>query len=193
MKTGFRKKTSSADQGLAGARHDGESESPKTACGAGILLPAQRKSFAKQYIELLPPSGARGPQPPSFTHGSPGKAASRAGDCRGRPGEVTLQLSNVVNRFEGAFMAAFRFIAWVLVAIAIALLGADGVSSLETGEPVMRTTETILGLVGLSGATIVENAPGGVSQALGTIMSLPLWAVIGLIGVVLTLVFRPID
>ena len=90
-------------------------------------------------------------------------------------------------------MAAFRFIAWVLVAVAIALLGADGVSSLETGAPVMRTTETILELIGLNGATIVENAPGGVSQALGTIMSLPLWAVIGLIGVVLTLVFRPID
>lgn len=90
-------------------------------------------------------------------------------------------------------MAAFRFIAWVLVAVAIALLGADGVSSLETGAPVMRTTETILELIGLNGAMIVENAPGGVSQALGTIMSLPLWAVIGLIGVVLTLVFRPID
>ena len=90
-------------------------------------------------------------------------------------------------------MAAFRFIAWVLVAVAIALLGADGVSSLETGAPVMRTTETILELIGLNGAMIVENAPGGLSQALGTIMSLPLWAVIGLIGVVLTLVFRPID
>lgn len=90
-------------------------------------------------------------------------------------------------------MAAFRFIAWVLVAIAIALLGADGVSSLETGEPVMRTTETILTLIGVNGASVIENSPGGVSQVLGTIMSLPLWAVIGLIGVVLTLVFRPID
>ncbi len=90
-------------------------------------------------------------------------------------------------------MAAFRFVAWVLVAIAIALLGADGVSSLETGEPVMRTTQTIIGLMGLDGAAIVDSAPGGVSQALSTIMSLPLWAVVGLIGVVLTLVFRPID
>ena len=90
-------------------------------------------------------------------------------------------------------MAAFRFVAWVLVAVAIALLGADGVSSLETGEPVMRTTETIISLMGVDAAAIVENAPGGVSQALGTIMSLPLWAVVGLIGVVLTLVFRPID
>lgn len=90
-------------------------------------------------------------------------------------------------------MAAFRFIAWVLVAFAIALLGADGVSSLESGEPVMRTTEQILSLIGVNGALLTENSPGGVSQALGTIMSLPLWAVVGLIGVVLTLVFRPID
>lgn len=90
-------------------------------------------------------------------------------------------------------MAAFRFIAWVLVALAIALLGADGVSSLESGEPVMRTTESVLGLMGVNGAAIVENSPGGVSQALGTIMGLPLWGVIGVIGVVLTLIFRPMD
>lgn len=90
-------------------------------------------------------------------------------------------------------MAAFRFIAWVLVALAVALLGADGVSSLETGEPVMRSTADILGLMGVDGTAVAENSPGGVSQALGTIMGLPLWGVIGVIGVVLTLIFRPMD
>ncbi len=90
-------------------------------------------------------------------------------------------------------MAAFRFIAWVLVAIAVALLGADGISSMENGEPVMRTTAEILGLVGIDGISLAENSPGGLSQALGTVMNLPLWAVIGVIGVVLTLVFRPMD
>lgn len=90
-------------------------------------------------------------------------------------------------------MAAFRFIAWVLVALAVALLGADGVSSLETGEPVMRSTADILGLVGIDGGAVAENSPGGVSRALGTIMGLPLWGVIGVIGVVLTLIFRPMD
>ncbi len=90
-------------------------------------------------------------------------------------------------------MAAFRFIAWVMVALAIALLGADGVASLETGEPVMRSTAQILALVGINGASITEVSPGGVSQALGTILDLPLWGVIGLIGVVLTLIFRPMD
>jgi hypothetical protein len=61
-------------------------------------------------------------------------------------------------------MAAFRILAWILVAIAIALLGADGVSSLESGEPVMRSTEMVLSLFG-----------------------------IGIIGVVMTLIFRPME
>ncbi len=90
-------------------------------------------------------------------------------------------------------MAAFRFIAWVLVALAVALLGADGVSSLESGEPVMRSTADILNMFGLDGAALVDNAPGGVSQALGAVLGLPLWGVLGVIGVVLTLIFRPLE
>ena len=90
-------------------------------------------------------------------------------------------------------MAAFRFIAWIFLALAVALLGADGVASLETGEPVMRSTEQILALIGIDGGAISKNAPGGVSQALATIMALPLWGVIGLVGVVLALIFRPMD
>ncbi len=90
-------------------------------------------------------------------------------------------------------MAAFRFIAWVLVALAVALLGADGVSSLESGEPVMRSTADILAMFGLDGANLVENSPGGVSQALGAVLGLPLWGVLGVIGVVLTLIFRPLE
>ncbi|MEO1137575.1 MAG: hypothetical protein AAFW68_13375 [Pseudomonadota bacterium] len=90
-------------------------------------------------------------------------------------------------------MAAFRVIAWVLVAVAIALLGADGVSSLESGEPVMRSTEMVLSLIGIDGGALAANSPGGVSQAINTIMGLPLWGVLGVIGVVLTLIFRPME
>lgn len=90
-------------------------------------------------------------------------------------------------------MAAFRFIAWILVALAVALLGADGITSLETGEPVMRSTADILALVGLNGEAMVENSPGGVSSALSAIFGLPLWGVLGIIGVVLTLIFRPLE
>ncbi len=90
-------------------------------------------------------------------------------------------------------MAAFRFIAWVLVALGVALLGADGVTSMEQGAPVMRSTADILLLVGIDGVALAESSPGGVSQALDTIMGLPLWGVVGVIGVVLALIFRPID
>jgi hypothetical protein len=90
-------------------------------------------------------------------------------------------------------MGAFRFFAWLLVSIAVALLGADAVSSLEKGEPVVRTTASILSLFGVNGQGVVDVAPNGVSQAIATLMGLPLWSVIGLIGVVLTLVFRPLD
>ena len=90
-------------------------------------------------------------------------------------------------------MTAFRFVAWILVSAAVALLSADAVSSLESGEPVIRTTAEILGLMGVNAQSIVDVAPGGVARALATLMALPLWSVVGLIGVVLTLVFRPME
>ena len=90
-------------------------------------------------------------------------------------------------------MAAFRFIAWLLVALALALLGADAITSLEVQEPTMRTTADIFSLFGINGLGLTEVAPDGVSQAIATMMGLPLWIIIGLIGIVLTLVFRPID
>ena len=40
---------------------------------------------------------------------------------------------------------------------------------------------------------LADAAPNGVSQALGTLMNLYLWAILGVIGIALTLVFRPID
>lgn len=90
-------------------------------------------------------------------------------------------------------MAAFRFIAWVLVSVAVALLGADAISSLEHGEPVVRTTAEILSLFGVNSQSVVDASPGGIAKALSTLMSLPLWAVVGIIGVVLTLIFRPME
>jgi hypothetical protein len=90
-------------------------------------------------------------------------------------------------------MTAFRFIAWLLIAIAVALLGADAISSLEKSEPVVRTTGDILKLFGVNGRGIAEVSPGGVSQAIIALLGIPLWAVVGLIGVVLTLVFRPLE
>lgn len=90
-------------------------------------------------------------------------------------------------------MALFRFLAWLFVAFAIALLGADAVESLETGEPSIRMTAEILGLFGIDGFAIAEAAPGGLADAISTVMGLPLWGILGVIGIVLTLVFRPIE
>ena len=90
-------------------------------------------------------------------------------------------------------MAAFRFIAWVLLALGIALLGADAVSSFETQQPVIRTTADMLLLVGIDAGGAAASAPKGVSEALATVLRLPLWAVLGVIGLVLALIFRPID
>lgn len=107
---------------------------------------------------------------------------------RGKFGQIGL-----IREGRVRVMTAFRFIAWVLVAVAVALLGADAVSSLEQGVPVIRTTGTILKLFGIEGQGIADVAPGGIAQAIITLLGVPLWAVIGLIGVVLTLVFRPMD
>ncbi|MDZ7629016.1 MAG: hypothetical protein U5J99_11520 [Parvularculaceae bacterium] len=90
-------------------------------------------------------------------------------------------------------MAAFRFFSWILVAAALALLGADAVSSMEAGEPVIRTSGEILALIGVNGPSVAENSPGGMAKVLQTLLNLPLWAVLGLIGVVMTLIFRPME
>jgi len=87
----------------------------------------------------------------------------------------------------------FRFFSWVLVFIAIALIGADAIESLEQKEPIVRTTAEILALIGIDGYAVAEGSPGGLRQALSALMGIPLWAIIGLIGVVLTLIFRPIE
>ena len=90
-------------------------------------------------------------------------------------------------------MAIFRLIAWFLVALAIALLGADAVTSLEQGSPIIRSTADILGLFGLENIGGADENASGAGRAIATILSLPLWGVVGIIGVVLTLIFRPIE
>ncbi|RZO63945.1 MAG: hypothetical protein EVA70_08815 [Parvularculaceae bacterium] len=90
-------------------------------------------------------------------------------------------------------MAAFRFLAWLLVALGIAFLGADAVSSVEMAEPVIRTMAEILSLFGVNAVDGLQSAPKGVANALATLLNLPFWAVLGVLGIVFTLIFRPID
>jgi len=85
-------------------------------------------------------------------------------------------------------MKSLRASAWVFIAAALALLGADIVSSLEQSEPVVRSTREILNL--LPG---VSMEPGSGPGWLRVMTDLPLWAVLGILGLLATLLVRPVD
>lgn len=87
-------------------------------------------------------------------------------------------------------MGAFRILAWIMVAVGLALLGADIMSSLEGGILEIRTTAEILAMMGLEIAN-VESGP--IAPIINFFLNAPLWGVIGGLGVILTLVFRPLD
>lgn len=87
-------------------------------------------------------------------------------------------------------MAFFRVLAWILVALALMLIGADGISTLEDGVPVVRTTAEIIDLMG---PTMKPLASGPVAGVVNFFLEAPLWAVFGILGIILTLLFRPID
>lgn len=88
-------------------------------------------------------------------------------------------------------MGFFRLLSWLLVALGIALLGADAVSWLEQGTPVIRTTAEIMNLIGIGVAHDVGDGP--VAKVANFLLNAPLWALVGGIGIVLTLIFRPLD
>ncbi|MEM9839627.1 MAG: hypothetical protein AAF830_10810 [Pseudomonadota bacterium] len=85
-------------------------------------------------------------------------------------------------------MASLRLAAWVLVAMALALLGADVITSAEMGQPVVRTTREILNL--MPGVAIDPDAP---PPWLRLVVDLPLWGVVGVLGLLATLLVRPVD
>lgn len=88
-------------------------------------------------------------------------------------------------------MKSLRMVAWVFVALALALLGADIISSLEYGAPVIRTTREILNLI--PGVGIGNLSTSGLMGLLKLILDFPLWAVIGIVGLVATILVKPVD
>ncbi|MEM8986045.1 MAG: hypothetical protein AAGC95_04910 [Pseudomonadota bacterium] len=90
-------------------------------------------------------------------------------------------------------MVIFRFAAWLFVAVALMLLGADAVGSLESGDVTLRSSADALAMFGVDGAGLIDGAPAGVSQALGALMAVPGWAVLGVVGILLVMIFRPMD
>ncbi|WP_306251432.1 hypothetical protein [Parvularcula sp. IMCC14364] len=87
-------------------------------------------------------------------------------------------------------MGFFRLLAWVFVALGLMLLGADGVSTLEQGEPVMRSTAEVMNLLGI-GVSPLES-DGGVATVANFFLRSAFWAIIGGIGLIMTLIFRPL-
>jgi cytochrome bd-type quinol oxidase subunit 2 len=96
-------------------------------------------------------------------------------------------------------MAVFRFIALVLIVLGLMLLGADVVTMLETGaEPRLRSLENIWALFSASGVEafkvwIAEIGGGPVADGIMAILNLPAFAVLGVMGVILAVLFRERD
>ncbi|NNU16138.1 hypothetical protein HK107_07360 [Parvularcula sp. ZS-1/3] len=88
-------------------------------------------------------------------------------------------------------MKTLRMVAWIAVALAIALIGADFISSLEAGQPVIRTAREILNL--LPGVAIDPMRSEGVMGFFQLFLDLPLWMIIGVIGLIATILIRPVD
>lgn len=90
-----------------------------------------------------------------------------------------------------AFMRLFSLF---LVVVALMLLGADAVTSLEhQGQITVRSFDTLWGLFDASGLAAFKSwadraLPGFLSGTLESLLAIPAWT-IGVIGVVLAFVF----
>lgn len=92
-------------------------------------------------------------------------------------------------------MAVLRFVAFLLIVTGLMLLGADVISMLESGEPKMRSIQTIWDLFAQGGAEgfvawSQTALPAPLPEGVATILSWPAWACAGVIGVLLAIVFR---
>lgn len=88
-------------------------------------------------------------------------------------------------------MGFFRLLAWVFVALGLMLLGADGVSTLENGEPTLRSTAEVMSMLGIQVSPMESD--GAVAGVANFFLRSALWAIVGVLGIVMTLVFRPLD
>jgi hypothetical protein len=97
-------------------------------------------------------------------------------------------------RYLSAMAVLMRLISLVLIVIALMLLGADAVTSLERGgELVVRSLGTIWALLNPAGLEAfkswVQNHAPFLAQAVYSSLALPSWAFTGVIGVILAFVF----
>ena len=96
-------------------------------------------------------------------------------------------------------MALFRFIALVLIVLGLMLLGADVVTMLEShAEPHLRSLADVWALFSASGVAAFEAwlpglLPAPVPEGIATFLGFPAFAVFGVTGVVMALIFRERD
>jgi hypothetical protein len=94
-----------------------------------------------------------------------------------------------------ALSVLMRFISLVLVVTALMLLGADGITSLEHhGQIDVRSLETVWALFDKGAVDAFKawngaHLPGFLSGAVFGFLSVPGWAVTGVIGVILAFIF----
>jgi hypothetical protein len=86
--------------------------------------------------------------------------------------------------------AVLRFISLFLIVIALMLLGADIISSLDKGVITVRSIEQIWSMLSRGGAdafkawlehTLPSPLPGGIE----TLLTVPAWGLTGVLGVIL--------
>ncbi|MDE2183146.1 MAG: hypothetical protein KGJ78_08995 [Alphaproteobacteria bacterium] len=88
-----------------------------------------------------------------------------------------------------------RIVSLVLVVVALMLLGADAVSSLEHhGEIAVRSIETVWGMFDPASVAAFKgwtngSLPGFLAGAILSLLSIPGWALSGVLGVTLAFIF----
>jgi len=88
-----------------------------------------------------------------------------------------------------------RLVSLLLVVVALMLLGADAVTSLEHhGEIAVRSIETVWGMfdpgsVAAFKAWTYAGLPGFFARGVDSLLDIPGWAVTGVIGVILAFIF----
>jgi cytochrome bd-type quinol oxidase subunit 2 len=93
----------------------------------------------------------------------------------------------------------FRFIALILIVLGLMLLGADVVTLLERGtEPHMRSLAEVWSLFSPTApasfqAWVTSMSPGAVADGVAGALALPAFAVLGVKGVLLAILFRERD
>ncbi len=94
-----------------------------------------------------------------------------------------------------------RFVSLVLIVVALMLLGADMITSLEKhGQITVRSLDQVWALVSRSGlagfrAWLAQSLPSPVPAWIGAVLGLPAWALSGVLGVVLAFLLgrRPVE